>query len=40
MPALCLIATPGRRRAVIEAAREAERRGYQGIYVPSRFSNM
>ncbi|MCW5745984.1 MAG: LLM class flavin-dependent oxidoreductase [Alphaproteobacteria bacterium] len=40
LPALCLIATPGRRRAVIDTAREAERRGYQGIYVPSRFSNM
>ncbi len=40
MPALCLIATPGRRRATIEVAREAERRGYQGIYVPSIFSNM
>jgi alkanesulfonate monooxygenase SsuD/methylene tetrahydromethanopterin reductase-like flavin-dependent oxidoreductase (luciferase family) len=39
-PALCLIATPGRRRITIDAAREAERRGYQGIYVPSRFSNM
>ncbi len=25
---------------MIETAREAERRGYQGIYVPSRFSNM
>ena len=40
IPALCLIATPGRRRAVIDAAREAERRGYQGIWVPSRHSNM
>lgn len=40
MPALCLIATPGRRRATIDVAREAERRGYQGIYVPSIFSNM
>src|SRR4029450_1065575 len=25
---------------MIETAREAELRGYQGIYVPSRFSNM
>ena len=25
---------------MIETAREAERRGFQGIYVPSRFSNM
>ena len=40
LPALCVIATPGHRRAMIETAREAERRGFQGIYVPSRFSNM
>ncbi|HEX2888546.1 LLM class flavin-dependent oxidoreductase [Vineibacter terrae] len=40
LPALCVIATPGNRRAMIDTAREAERRGFQGIYVPSRFSNM
>ncbi len=40
LPALCVIATPSHRRAMIETAREAERRGYQGVYVPSRFSNM
>ncbi|HJQ59183.1 MAG TPA: LLM class flavin-dependent oxidoreductase [Vineibacter sp.] len=40
IPALTLIATPGHRRAIVETAREAERRGFAGIYVPSRFSNM
>ncbi len=40
LPALCLIATPGRRRLTIDAAKEAERRGYQSIWVPSIFSNM
>jgi len=39
-PAICVIATPGNRRAIIETAREAERRGWQGVYVPSRHSNM
>ncbi|MBN9559188.1 MAG: LLM class flavin-dependent oxidoreductase [Alphaproteobacteria bacterium] len=40
LPALSLIAVPGRRRATVEAAREMERRGFAGIYVPSIFSNM
>ncbi|MFZ5778730.1 MAG: LLM class flavin-dependent oxidoreductase [Pseudomonadota bacterium] len=40
LPALCLIAVPGRRRHTIELCREAERRGYAGIYVPSPFGNM
>jgi alkanesulfonate monooxygenase SsuD/methylene tetrahydromethanopterin reductase-like flavin-dependent oxidoreductase (luciferase family) len=35
MPALSLAAVPGRRRATIELAQEIERRGYQGIYLPS-----
>jgi alkanesulfonate monooxygenase SsuD/methylene tetrahydromethanopterin reductase-like flavin-dependent oxidoreductase (luciferase family) len=39
LPALSLVASPGRRRATIEAAREIERRGFAGIYVPSIFSN-
>ena len=39
-PSLTLIATPSNRRAIVEAAREAERRGWEGIYVPSRHSNM
>ena len=35
LPALCLIAMPGRRRRTIELAQDAERRGFGGIYVPS-----
>jgi alkanesulfonate monooxygenase SsuD/methylene tetrahydromethanopterin reductase-like flavin-dependent oxidoreductase (luciferase family) len=40
LPALSLVAVPGRRRATIEVAREAERRGFCGLYVPSIFGNM
>ena len=40
LPALCLVAVPGRRRRTIELAREAERRGFAGIYVPSMYGNM
>ena len=40
LPALCLIAMPGRRRRTIELCREAERRGFEGIYVSSPFGNM
>ena len=40
LPALCLIAVPGRRRRTIELCQEAERRGFGGIYVPSPFGNM
>jgi alkanesulfonate monooxygenase SsuD/methylene tetrahydromethanopterin reductase-like flavin-dependent oxidoreductase (luciferase family) len=40
LPALCLIAMPGRRRRIIEICREAERRGFEGIYVSSPFGNM
>ncbi|CAN5814401.1 TIGR04024 family LLM class F420-dependent oxidoreductase [soil metagenome] len=40
LPALCLIAMPGRRRRTIEICQDAERRGYAGIYVPSPFGNM
>jgi alkanesulfonate monooxygenase SsuD/methylene tetrahydromethanopterin reductase-like flavin-dependent oxidoreductase (luciferase family) len=40
LPALCLIAVPGRRRRTIELCQDAERRGYAGIYVPSPFGNM
>ncbi len=35
MPAITLVATPGRRARMIELAREAETRGFSGIYVPS-----
>ena len=40
LPALCLIAVPGRRRLMIEVCQEVERRGYAGIYTPSPFGNM
>ena len=40
LPALCLIAVPGRRRRTIELCQEVERRGYAGIYTPSPFGNM
>jgi alkanesulfonate monooxygenase SsuD/methylene tetrahydromethanopterin reductase-like flavin-dependent oxidoreductase (luciferase family) len=40
MPALSLVAVPGRRRLTLEVAREAERRGFSGLYVPSIFGNM
>jgi alkanesulfonate monooxygenase SsuD/methylene tetrahydromethanopterin reductase-like flavin-dependent oxidoreductase (luciferase family) len=40
LPAVSLVATPGRRRASLELAREIEARGFAGIYVPSLFGNM
>jgi alkanesulfonate monooxygenase SsuD/methylene tetrahydromethanopterin reductase-like flavin-dependent oxidoreductase (luciferase family) len=40
LPALSLVAVPGRRRATLELAREIEGRGFAGIYAPSMFSNM
>ena len=40
LPAICIIATPNRRRAAVQVAQEAERRGFAGIYVPSPFGNM
>src|SRR5271155_5151746 len=40
LPALNLIAEPGRRRATLDAAREIERRGFAGISVSSSFGNM
>jgi alkanesulfonate monooxygenase SsuD/methylene tetrahydromethanopterin reductase-like flavin-dependent oxidoreductase (luciferase family) len=40
LPAISLVAVPGRRRQVLDIAREIERRGFAGIYVPSRFGNM
>jgi alkanesulfonate monooxygenase SsuD/methylene tetrahydromethanopterin reductase-like flavin-dependent oxidoreductase (luciferase family) len=40
LPALCLIAMPGRRRRTVEWAQEAERRGFAGIYVPSPTGGM
>jgi alkanesulfonate monooxygenase SsuD/methylene tetrahydromethanopterin reductase-like flavin-dependent oxidoreductase (luciferase family) len=35
MPAISLAAVPGRRAPIVEAAAEAERRGFSGIYCPS-----
>ena len=40
LPAICIIATPNRRRAAVEVAQEAEKRGFAGIYIPSPFGNM
>lgn len=40
LPAITLVAVPGRRRRTIEIAREIERRGFAGIYSPSMFGNM
>ena len=40
MPALCLIAVPGRRRRTIELCQETEKRGFAGVYTPSPFGNM
>jgi alkanesulfonate monooxygenase SsuD/methylene tetrahydromethanopterin reductase-like flavin-dependent oxidoreductase (luciferase family) len=40
LPALNLIAEPGRRRATLEIAREIERRGFSGISVSSSYANM
>jgi alkanesulfonate monooxygenase SsuD/methylene tetrahydromethanopterin reductase-like flavin-dependent oxidoreductase (luciferase family) len=40
LPAISLVAVPGRRRRTLDIAREIERRGFSGIYMPSRWSNM
>src|SRR3954463_11393816 len=40
LPALSLVAVPGRRHVTLDIARDAERRGFAGIYVPSIFGNM
>ena len=40
LPALNLIAEPGRRRATLDLAREIERRGFAGISVSSSYANM
>ncbi|MBV9585958.1 MAG: LLM class flavin-dependent oxidoreductase [Alphaproteobacteria bacterium] len=40
LPALNLIATPGRRRATLDLAREIERRGFAQIQVSSSYANM
>ncbi len=40
LPAISLVAVPGRRRQTIDIAREIERLGFSGIYTPSMFGNM
>jgi alkanesulfonate monooxygenase SsuD/methylene tetrahydromethanopterin reductase-like flavin-dependent oxidoreductase (luciferase family) len=40
LPAISLVAVPGRRRQTLDIAREIERRSFAGIYIPSRFGNM
>ena len=35
LPAVSLVAVPGRRRLTLDLAREIERRGYAGIFAPS-----
>lgn len=40
LPALSLTAVPGRRRRTLDLAREIERRGFAGIYVPSPLGGM
>jgi alkanesulfonate monooxygenase SsuD/methylene tetrahydromethanopterin reductase-like flavin-dependent oxidoreductase (luciferase family) len=40
LPALSIVAMPGRRRRTIEICQEAERRGFAGIYVPSPMGNI
>jgi alkanesulfonate monooxygenase SsuD/methylene tetrahydromethanopterin reductase-like flavin-dependent oxidoreductase (luciferase family) len=40
LPALSIVAMPGRRRRTIELCQEAERRGFGGIYVPSPMGNI
>ena len=40
LPAISLVAVPGRRRLTIELAQEIERRGFAGIFSPSMFGNM
>ena len=40
LPAIALVAVPGRRRRTVEIAQEIERRGFAGVYSPSMFGNM
>lgn len=40
LPAVSLVAVPGRRRTTLAIAREIEQRGFAGIYAPSVFANM
>jgi alkanesulfonate monooxygenase SsuD/methylene tetrahydromethanopterin reductase-like flavin-dependent oxidoreductase (luciferase family) len=40
LPAISLVAVPGRRRITIDIARDIERRGFSGVYTPSMYGNM
>lgn len=40
LPALSLVAVPGRRRLTVDLAREIERRGFGGIFTPSLFGTL
>jgi alkanesulfonate monooxygenase SsuD/methylene tetrahydromethanopterin reductase-like flavin-dependent oxidoreductase (luciferase family) len=40
LPAISLVAVPGRRRLTMDIARDVERRGFAGIYTPSMYGNM
>lgn len=40
LPAVSLAAVPGRRKAIIDIAREVERRGFPGIFCPSLGDNL
>src|SRR5689334_10271608 len=40
LPALSLVAVPGRRRATVELARAIEERGFPAIFAPSLFGNI
>jgi alkanesulfonate monooxygenase SsuD/methylene tetrahydromethanopterin reductase-like flavin-dependent oxidoreductase (luciferase family) len=40
LPAISLVAVPGRRRLTLDIARDIERRGFSGIYTPSMYGNM
>jgi alkanesulfonate monooxygenase SsuD/methylene tetrahydromethanopterin reductase-like flavin-dependent oxidoreductase (luciferase family) len=40
LPAISLVAVPGRRRLTLDLAREIEQRGFSGIYMPSRWGNL
>src|SRR5215813_13904384 len=40
LPAISLVAVPGRRRLTMDLARQIERRGFTGIYTPSMYGNM
>jgi hypothetical protein len=40
LPALSLVAVPGRRCATVDLAQQIEQHGFAGIYVPSMFRNL